>query len=133
MIVDASAILAIVLGEADRELYYAPLGISGQAAISAVNYVEAGIKADEDRTAGRGKLLDEMLQRFGVEVAAVTREEAAIARDAYRRFGKGKHPARLNFGDCFAFALAKSRGEALLFKGDDFSHPDVLAEIESAL
>lgn len=127
MIVDASALLAIVLGETDRERFYTSLGRSSSSAVSAVNYVEAGIRADGDRVPARGEFLDEIIERFGVSVASVTPEQATIAREAYRRFGKGNHPARLNLGDCFAYALAKARGEPLLFKGDDFAKTDIAA------
>lgn len=133
MIVDASALLAIVFGEADRQRFYTSLGRSTSSTVSAVNYVEAGIRADRDKVPDRGQLLDEIIERFGVGVASVTPEQARLAREAYRRYGKGIHPAKLNLGDCFAFALAKARREPLLFKGNDFAHPDVLAEIESAL
>jgi ribonuclease VapC len=125
MIVDASALLAIVLGEADRDRFSTSLGRSAASSVSAVNYVEAGIRADRDRTPERGEFLDEMIRRFGVEVTSVTPEQATIAREAYRRYGKGKHPAGLNLGDCFAYALAKARREPLLFKGDDFAKTDV--------
>jgi ribonuclease VapC len=127
MIVDASALLAIALGETDRQRFYMSLGRSTSSAVSAVNYVEAGIRADRDIAPGRGEFLDEVIQRFGLNVAPVTPEQAVIARDAYRRYGKGKHPAHLNLGDCFAYALAKVRGEPLLFKGDDFTKTDIEA------
>ena len=125
MIVDASALLAILLDEADGQRFYTSLGRAGTSAISAVNYVEAGIRADRDRAAKRGELLDELMQRFDVQIASITPEQAAIAREAYRRYGKRNHPARLNLGDCFAYALSKARSEPLLFKGDDFSKTDV--------
>ena len=127
MIVDASALLAIVLGESDRQRFYKSLGRSANSAVSAVNYVEAGIRADRDDDPGRGELLDEIIQRFGVTVASVTPEQARMAREVYRRFGKGRHPAHLNLGDCFAYALAKLRREPLLFKGNDFSKTDIEA------
>ncbi len=72
------------------------------------------------------------MNAFGISVQNVSPDQATIARDAYRRFGRGNHPASLNLGDCFAFALAKATREPLLFKGNDFAHPDVLAEIEAA-
>jgi ribonuclease VapC len=125
MIVDASALLAIVLGETDRQRFYTSLGRSTRPAMSAVNYVEAGIRADRDRVPGRGEFLDEIITHFGVNVASVTPEQATLAREAYRRYGKGNHPARLNLGDCFAYALAKARGEPLLFKGDEFAKTDI--------
>jgi ribonuclease VapC len=133
MIVDASALLAIVLAEPDGPRFYTSLGRAATSAVSAVNYLEAGIRADRDRVNKRGEFLDEVIQRFNVQIASVTPEQAAIAREAYRHYGKGNHPARLNLGDCFAYALAKARGEPLLFKGSDFAHPDILAEIEPAL
>jgi len=129
MIVDASALLAIVLGENDRERFYTSLGRSTNSTVSAITYAEAGIRADGDRAPSRGRFLDEVIRHFGVKVASVTPEQAMIARDAYRRYGKGHHPAGLNLGDCFAYALAKARREPLLFKGDDFARTD----IESAL
>jgi ribonuclease VapC len=127
MIVDASALLAIVLDEDDGKRFYVSLGRAGTSAISAVNFVEAAIRADEDRTGSRGELLDEMMQRFDVRIASITPEQAKVAREAYQRFGKGRHPARLNLGDCFAYALAKARGEPLLFKGADFAKTDIEA------
>jgi ribonuclease VapC len=125
MIVDASALLAIVLGEPDRERFYNSLGRSVDSAISAVNYVEAGIRADRDRVPGRGQFLDEIIDRFAVSVATITPEQARMAREAYQRYGKGNHPAHLNLGDCFAYALAKARREPLLFKGEDFTKTDI--------
>ena len=133
MIVDASALLSIVLGEDDRERFYLSLGRSASSSVSPVNYVEAAIRADWDSDPRRGEFLDEVIQRFDVRLASITPEQAMIARNAYRRFGRGKHPARLNLGDCFAYALAKARREPLLFKGGDLAHPDILAEIEPAL
>ena len=99
-----------------------------------VNFVEAGIKVDKDPEKERPLLLDDMISSFGVEIAPVSVEQGNLARAAHKQFGRGSnHPAGLNLGDCFAFALAKSRREPLLFKGRDFAHPDVLAEIESAI
>ena len=132
MIVDASALLSIVLGEDDRERFYLSLGRSASSSVSPVNYVEAA-RADRDSDPRRGEFLDEVIQRFDVKLASITPEQAMIARNAHRRFGRGKHPARLNLGDCFAYALAKARREPLLFKGDDLAHPDILVEIERAL
>jgi ribonuclease VapC len=129
MIVDASALLAIVLGEADREKFYLSLGRARRSSVSAVNYVEAAIRADRERSPGRGEFLDEILGRFDVSVTSVTPEQARIAREAYGRYGKGRHPAGLNLGDCFAYALAKTRDEPLLFKGEDFKHTDIVAAV----
>jgi ribonuclease VapC len=125
VIVDASALLAIVLGEPDGQQFYTSLGRAGTSSVSAVNYVEAGIRADQDKTGSRGKLLDELMQHFDVQIASITPEQATMARETYRRYGKGRHPARLNLGDCFAYSLAKLRREPLLFKGDDFKKTDI--------
>jgi ribonuclease VapC len=94
--------------------------------MSAANYLEAGIVVDANRNPLLSRRLDDLLVQTEIEVEPVTREQAEIARAAYRDFGKGSgHPAGLNFGDCFAYALAKSTREPLLFKGDDFSRTDV--------
>ena len=129
MIVDASALLAIVLREEDHKRYAQAIADAvDDSLISPINYVEAAIRADK---LGEevGLALDEIMQTGNVEIAAVTREQTLLARDAYRQFGKGNHPARLNLGDCFAYALAKARNEPLLFKGNDFR----LTDIEAAL
>ena len=94
--------------------------------MSAANYLEAGIVVDANRNPLLSRRLDDLIAQTEIEVEAVTPQQADIARAAYRDFGKGSgHPAGLNFGDCFAYALAKSMREPLLFKGDDFSHTDV--------
>jgi len=129
MIVDASALLAVVLKEKDYERYARAIADAvDDSLISPINYVEAAVRADK---LGEevSLALDEIMQTGNVEIAAVTREQTLLARDAYRRFGKGNHPARLNLGDCFAYALAKARNEPLLFKGNDFR----LTDVEAAL
>ncbi len=88
--------------------------------------LEAGIVVDNQIGATAGRQFDALVSRADIRVEAVSREHADIARQAYLDFGKGNHPARLNFGDCFAYALSKSSGLPLLFKGDDFSKTDVL-------
>ena len=94
--------------------------------MSSANYLEAAIVVDANRNPLLSRRLDDLLLQTEIVVEPVTREQADIARAAYRDFGKGSgHPAALNFGDCFAYALAKSMREPLLFKGDDFSHTDV--------
>ncbi len=93
--------------------------------MSAVTYFELGIVIDSARDAGASAALDEWMRDFDIGVVPVTEDTARLARNAYRRFGKGHHPARLNFGDCFAYALAQSAGEPLLFKGNDFAQTDV--------
>ena len=94
--------------------------------VSAGTYIELGVVFDGSRNAALTRRLDEFLAEAKVIVESVTAEQARIAREAYRDFGKGSgHPARLNLGDCFAYALAKDKAEPLLFKGDDFRHTDV--------
>lgn len=93
--------------------------------LSAANYLEAAIVLDAKRSGPAGERLDVMIEELGIAVVPVTIEQARLAREAYRRFGKGNHPARLNFGDCFAYALSKATGEPLLFKGEDFRQTDV--------
>jgi ribonuclease VapC len=98
--------------------------------MSAANYLEAGIVIDNQIGAAAGRQFDALIARAGIRVEAVTREHADIARLAYLDFGKGNHPARLNFGDCFAYALSKSTDRPLLFKGDDFSKTDVQSALD---
>ena len=126
MIVDSSALIAVIVGEPDAPEITARLLAERGAVISAVNYIETAIVADARmRASGRAEAFGEVMRLFRLEVAEVTLERAEAAREAYRRFGKGYHPARLNFGDCFAYALAKELGEPLLFKGADFARTDV--------
>lgn len=125
MIVDASALLAVVFNEPERADFLRAIAASRERFISAVNYVEAGIRADSAPTHPYARLVDEVILDLSIEIAPVTAEQARIARESYRRFGKGNHPARHNLGDCFAYALATARGEPLLFKGGDFALTDV--------
>ncbi|HMS55516.1 MAG TPA: type II toxin-antitoxin system VapC family toxin, partial [Fimbriimonadaceae bacterium] len=99
---------------------------TGSKRISAANYVEVGAVVDATRDPVASNRVDEFLAIASIHIEPVTVEQALIARSAYRDFGKGSgHPAKLNFGDCFAYALAKTSGEPMLFKGDDFNHTDV--------
>ena len=93
--------------------------------MSAVSYVEAAVVVDNNRNPVLSRRFDDLLRDAEISVEPVTLNQARIAREAYRDFGKGRHRAGLNFGDCFAYALAKEKGEALLFKGDDFRHTDI--------
>jgi ribonuclease VapC len=97
--------------------------------MSPVNYLEASIRADDKRHPAKGSELDALLAGFGVRIVAINAEQARLARAAYARYGRGNHPAKLNLGDCFAYALAKARDEKLLFKGDDFRQTDVEAAL----
>lgn len=126
MIIDTSAVLAILFAEDDAQRYASAIARAEVRLMSAANYLEAGIVVDNQIGATAGRQFDALVSRADVRVEAVTREHADIARQAYLDFGKGNHPARLNFGDCFAYALSKSAGLPLLFKGDDFSKTDIL-------
>lgn len=126
MIVDASALIAILRGEPDARVYATALESAPVRRISAASYLEAAIVMDGSRDPVVSRRFDELLSDAKIVVEPVTEEQARIARDAYRDFGRGSgHPARLNFGDCFAYALAKEMREPLLFKGDDFAQTDV--------
>jgi ribonuclease VapC len=126
MIVDTSAVVAILRQESDAARFSRAIGETSGCRISAVNFVEAAIVADRDRDPVMSRRLDEFCQAASLTLTPVDENQARIAREAYRDFGKGSgHPAKLNFGDCFAYALAKTTGEPLLFKGNDFSHTDV--------
>ena len=126
MIVDSSALLAILAGEPDAERFATALATSTSVSISAGTLVETSIVVDSRRDPVLSARLDELLLAVGVIVEPVTASQATIARQAYRDFGRGSgHPAGLNFGDCFAYALAKDASEPLLFKGADFAHTDL--------
>ncbi|MDE0458290.1 MAG: type II toxin-antitoxin system VapC family toxin [Chromatiales bacterium] len=127
MIVDSSALLAVLLREPDSERYETAIATAAGCRMSAVNLLETSIVVEGRGGAAAGHELDTFLERAGIEPAPVTTEQVQVARIAWRRFGKGNHPARLNLGDCFAYALAKSAGEPLLYKGDDFSRTDIEA------
>jgi ribonuclease VapC len=126
VIVDTSALVAIVNVELDGPLYEAALEASPVNRISAGTYLEVSIVLDRARDPIVSRRLDEILVEGEFIVEPVTEAQARIAREAYRDFGKGSgHRAGLNFGDCFAYALARERNEPLLFKGDDFRHTDI--------
>ena len=127
MIVDASAVIALRKEEPDAPRFLRALAVSTQPKrMSAANYLEAAIVVDANRNPLLSRRLDDLIVQTETAVEPVTREHADTARAAYRDFGKGSgHRAGLNFGDCFAHALAKSMREPLLFRGNDFSHIDV--------
>lgn len=125
MIVDASAVIAILKGEAEAAGMASALDQGQICRMSAANYFEATVVTDSNRNPVLSRRLDDFLRDAAIVVEPVTLKQAEIAREAYRDFGKGHHKAGLNFGDCFAYALAKDKGEPLLFKGDDFCHTDV--------
>jgi ribonuclease VapC len=127
MIVDASALVAVIRDEPDADRFFRALSETPQPKrMSAANYLEAAIVIDAAKSPIVSRRFDEAISEAGIVIEPVTREQAEIARAAYRDFGKGSgHPAGLNFGDCFAYALARALREPLLFKGEDFSHTDV--------
>ena len=126
MIVDTSALVAILRLEDDGGLYEQAIERSPANRISAGTYLEASIVIDRARDPLVSRRLDEFLAEGAFVIEPITASQARIAREAYRDFGKGSgHPAGLNFGDCFAYALAREMREPLLFKGDDFRHTDI--------
>jgi ribonuclease VapC len=131
MIVDSSALVAILRAEADTERLTKALFRAPNAVMSAASYLETSIVIDRSRDPRPSRQFDLLLHEAGIEIVPVTVEQARIAREAYRDFGKGSgHPAGLNFGDCFAYALATDRGEPLLYKGDDFVHTDIRSALD---
>jgi len=130
MIIDASALVAILRDEPDARTFAEAIEAASGRRISAATYVEVGAVIDGARDPVASRRVDELLQAAHIVISPVTEDQARIARDAYRDFGKGTgHPARLNFGDCFAYALAKVSREPLLFSGVDFSRTDVRAAL----
>src|SRR5208337_1360196 len=120
MILDTSAIIAILRDEPEATQFARAIAEAEHRRISAVNYVEAAAVIDASRDPVASRRFDDLLREAAVTIEAVTKAQARIAREAYRDFGRGSgHPARLNFGDCFSYALAKALAEPMLFKGDD--------------
>jgi ribonuclease VapC len=125
VIVDTSAIAAVLFGEAEEDEFLGMLVDAPKVRISAATLVEATAVIQGRGGPEMADVIDALLARVGAEVCAITPETARIARAGWRQFGKGRHPAKLNLGDCFAYALAIERDEPLLFKGDDFAQTDV--------
>lgn len=125
MVIDSSAIIAVMLNEANAVNIARVIEAGSQRLLSAANLLEASIVIESRKGEAGGRELDLLIYRAAIEVVAVDQEQAEVARIAWRRFGKGRHPAALNYGDCFAYALAKTRQLPLLFQGDDFSRTDI--------
>jgi ribonuclease VapC len=125
MVIDSSAIVAVLLNEENAAQIAQAIEVASQRLLSAANLLEASIVIESRKGEAGGRELDLLLYRAAIEIVAVDQDQAETARIAWRRFGKGRHPAELNYGDCFAYALAKSRGLPLLFQGDDFSQTDI--------
>jgi ribonuclease VapC len=129
MIVDTSALLAILFSESDAERYARSITDADVCRISAANFVEVGIVVEAQTRATGSRQFDAFFRRAGTVIEPVTEEQVHIARQAYADFGKGRHRVGLNFGDCFAYALARTTGERLLFKGEDFKRTDIPSAI----
>jgi ribonuclease VapC len=127
MVVDTSALIALLNLEPESARLAVAVESDPTRLISAATVVEAGIAIEARYGAAGGRELDLLMAKAGLSIEAVTAEQAEVARGAWRRFGKGRHPAGLDFGDCFSYALAKVTGEPLLFKGDDFNQTDITA------
>ncbi len=130
MIVDSSAVIAILRGEPEADSF-AELLVVTPSRMSAANWLEASMVADGGGSPTAISDFDELIRQLGITVIPVTAEHARVARAAFRRYGRGSgSPARLNFGDCIAYATAITEGLPLLFKGNDFGHTDVPAAIQ---
>jgi ribonuclease VapC len=127
MIVDSSAILAILLEEPEGHLFDVAIVRTAVARMSAATLLEASMILQSKRGPDGVRDLELLIVRFKIEIAPFTESQARLARVAFERYGKGRHPAQLNFGDCMAYALAKETGEKLLFKRTDFGQTDIVA------
>ena len=125
MILDTSALLAVLFDEPDADRYERATASATTCRMSVANYLEAIMVVESRMGVDGGRQLDDLVETAGIELEPVTIEQAQAARQAWRRFGKGSHPAGLNFGDCFAYALSEITGEPLLYKGNDFALTDV--------
>lgn len=123
--IDTSAVLAILFDEPERRQFNEKIEADPERLMSTASYLEACIIVDDRLGREGAKDLALLIEEAGIEIVPVTLSQAETAREAYRRFGRGNHPARLNYGDCFAYALARETGEPLLFKGNDFGQTDI--------
>jgi ribonuclease VapC len=132
MIVDTSAIIAILKNEAEADVFSEAIEAAKTVRISAANYLETHLLVDRYRNPILNARLETIFENPGIQIEPVTVEQAKIARFAYRDYGKGSgHRANLNFGDCFSYALAREKREPILFKGDDFVHTDLRSALGS--
>ena len=125
MVIDTSALVAILGMEPESARLAQAMESDPNRLMSAATAVEAGIVIESRYGAAGGREFDALIAKAGLSIEAVTTEQAEVAREAWRRFGKGRHSAGLNFGDCFSYALSRITGEPLLFKRNDFTHTDV--------
>jgi ribonuclease VapC len=127
VVVDTSALVALLTMEPEAARIAAAIESDASRLISAATVVKAGLVVESRYGPAGGRELDLLIAKASLSIEDVTAQQAEIAREAWRRYGKGRHAAGLNFGDCFSYALAKVSGEPLLFKGDDFIHTDIAA------
>ena len=125
MVIDTSALIAILLGEHDSEVFAIAIANDPKRLISAFSVLEVSIVIEAKKGEAGGRELDLLLHRSQIEIVAMDPDQVELARIAWRTFGKGRHQAGLNIGDCCSYALSKSSGEPLLFKGNDFSKTDL--------
>jgi ribonuclease VapC len=130
LVVDTSALAAVILGEPDAESYLGVMtGHAGEVFLSAASAVELGIVVDAKQGPEATADLRRLTELLGITTVAFDAAQASVAVSAWRRFGKGRHPAGLNLGDCFSYALAKTSGSALLYKGQDFGQTDITSAL----
>lgn len=132
MVLDSSAVLAILFDEPERRTFTSAIERDHRRLMSPANLLEAALIVESRRGEPAGRELDLLLHRADVQFIPVDIEQVKLARSAWRRFGKGRHAAGLNFGDCFAYALAAASDEPLLFKGQDFVRTDIASAVPSA-
>ena len=131
MVIDTSVLVALLFGEEDAERFAAAIESDPMRLISGASVLETSLVIESELGDEGGRELDLLMLRAGIEIVAFTEDQLAVARHAYRSYGRGRHPAGLNYGDCFSYALSRTTGEPLLFKGTDFSQTDVVPCPES--
>jgi ribonuclease VapC len=129
MVIDSSAVLAILFAESDDAAFAEAIDADPRRMMSAVSVLEASIVVEARKGPAGGRELDLLLHRGRIDIVPFNAHQLELAREAYRRYGKGYHRAGLNFGDCCAYALASASGEPLLFKGDDFARTDIASAL----
>jgi len=125
MVIDSSALIAVLLGEPDAEVFSEAIANASKRIVSAFSALETSIVIESKKGDPGGRELDLLLHKARIEIVPINEEQFELARRAWRDFGKGRHPAGLNIGDCCSYALSKYSGEPLLFKGEDFSKTDI--------
>ncbi len=130
MVIDSSALAVILFGEPERRAFIEAIDAAGERLMSVANWLEIFIVIAARHGAEGDLALQRFVERAAIEIVPVDLEQGQLAREAWRLFGKGRHVAGLNFGDCFAYALSRQRGQSLLFKGDDFSRTDIRSATE---